>query len=149
MRATSRIVSAGTPQTGAIASGEKPPIFSTSSAKPSVKPAMYCLSVRPSLTIVCSIALSSATSLPGLKRRSMVAWRDRPWPRGSATISLAPRLTAFLMKVAATGWFAVGLAPITKIVSASSAAENGAVTAPEPMPSNSAATDEAWQSRVQ
>ena len=48
------------------------------------------------------------------------------------TISFAPRsLTAFLMKVAATGWFTVGLAPMTMITSASSAAENGAETAPE------------------
>ena len=66
------------------------------------------------------------------------------------TISLAPRsLTAFLMKVAATGWFTVGLAPMTMITSASSAAENGAVTAPEFRPSISAATDEAWHRRVQ
>ena len=65
------------------------------------------------------------------------------------TISVAPRFAAFLMKVAATGWFCVGLAPITMITSASSAAENGAVTAPEPMPSNKAATEEAWHSRVQ
>ena len=53
------------------------------------------------------------------------------------------------MKVAATGWFTVGLAPMTKMTSASAAAANGAVTAPEPMPSISAATDEAWHSRVQ
>ena len=39
--------------------------------------------------------------------------------RGSITISLAPRLAAFLMKVAATGWFTVGLAPITMMTSAS------------------------------
>ena len=51
------------------------------------------------------------------------------------TISFAPRcFTAFLMKVAATGWFTVGLAPMTRITSASSAAENGAVTAPESEP---------------
>ena len=66
------------------------------------------------------------------------------------TISLAPRsLTAFLRKVAATGWFTVGLAPMTMMTSASRAAENGAVTAPEFRPSIRAATDEAWQSRVQ
>ena len=66
------------------------------------------------------------------------------------TISLAPRsLTAFLMKVAATGWFTVGFAPMTMITSASSAAANGAVTAPEFNPSIKAATDEAWHSRVQ
>src|SRR5271163_876227 len=53
------------------------------------------------------------------------------------------------MKVAATGWFIVGLAPITHMTSASAAAANGADTAPELNPSNSAATDDAWQSRVQ
>ncbi len=47
------------------------------------------------------------------------------------------------MKVAATGWFTVGLAPITMMTSASSAAEKGADTAPEFSPSISAATDEA------
>src|SRR5215831_20149465 len=53
------------------------------------------------------------------------------------------------MKVAATGWFTAGLAPITQITSASAAAANGADTAPELRPSNRAATEEAWQSRVQ
>ena len=78
-----------------------------------------------------------------------VACRFRAWPRGSMTMSVAPRLAAFLKKVAATGWFSVGLAPMTMMTSASSAAVNGAVTAAEPIPSISAATDEAWQSRVQ
>ena len=54
-----------------------------------------------------------------------------------------------MKKVAATGWFSVGLAPITMITSASLAAVKGAVTAPEPMLSISAATEEAWHSRVQ
>ncbi len=62
---------------------------------------------------------------------------------------MAPRFAAFLMKVAATGWFSVGRAPMTMMTSASAAAVNGAVTAPEPILSISAATDEAWQSRVQ
>ena len=53
------------------------------------------------------------------------------------------------MKVAATGWLTVGLAPITMMTSASMAAANGADTAPEFRPSISAATDEAWHSRVQ
>ena len=48
-----------------------------------------------------------------------MAWRDSDCRRGSITISLAPRLAAFLMKVAATGWFTVGLAPITMMTSAS------------------------------
>ena len=99
--------------------------------------------------IVCNSAFSSATSRPGLKRRVRVAWRTRVWPRGSITKIWAPRLAACLKKVAATGWFSVGRAPITMITSASAAAVKGAVTAPEPIPSISAATEEAWQSLVQ
>src|ERR1700759_3502265 len=99
--------------------------------------------------IVLIIAFSMATSEPGLNARCWVAWRDSVCRRGSMTNSFAPFLAAFLMKVAATGWFTVGLAPITQITSASAAAANGADTAPELKPSNSAATDEAWQSRVQ
>ncbi len=53
------------------------------------------------------------------------------------------------MKVAATGWFDVGFAPITRITSALRHSATGAVTAPEPMVSISAATEEAWHSRVQ
>ena len=53
------------------------------------------------------------------------------------------------MKVAATGWFTVGLAPMTMMTSASRAALKGALTAPELTPSISAATELAWQSRVQ
>src|SRR6202035_696405 len=99
--------------------------------------------------MVLIIAFKSATSLPALNARFLVAWRDSDWRRGSMTISLAPRWAAFLMKVAATGWLIVGLAPITMMTSASMAAENGADTAPELRPSISAATDEAWHSRVQ
>ena len=99
--------------------------------------------------IVWSSAFSIATSRPGLKRRVAVACRTRVWPRGSITNTLAPRLAACLKKVAATGWFSVGLAPMTMMTSASSAAVNGAVTAPEPIPSIKAATEEAWHSRVQ
>ena len=57
--------------------------------------------------------------------------------------------TGFLFTGAATGWFTAGLAPMTMMTSASSAAMNGADTAPEFSPSISAATDEAWHSRVQ
>jgi len=46
---------------------------STSSGKPSVKPAIYCRSVRPSVMMVCSIAFKSATSVPGLNLRLIVA----------------------------------------------------------------------------
>ena len=77
-----------------------------------------------------------------------VAWRRSACPRGSITIRVFV-FAACLKKVAATGWFSVGFAPMTMITSASAAAVNGAVTAPEPMPSSSAATDDAWHSRVQ
>jgi hypothetical protein len=69
--------------------------------------------------------------------------------RGSATISFTPALAAFLMKVAATGWFTVGLAPMTKITSALATSRTWFDTAPELMPSISAATLDAWHSRVQ
>ena len=86
--------------------------------------------------------------MPGRNRSMCRAWRARPWPRGSITISDA-RCAACLKNVAATGWFSVGLAPMTTTTSASATAVNGAVTAPEPMPSRRAATDDAWQRRVQ
>ena len=78
-----------------------------------------------------------------------MAWRASSTRRGSATISLAPALTAFLMKVAATGWFTLGLAPMTKITSALATSRTWLDTAPELMPSIRAATLDAWQSRVQ
>ncbi len=93
--------------------------------------------------------MSIATSVPFLNCSMWVAWRLSAWPRGSITISLAPRLAACLKKVAATGWFSVGLAPITKITSEFLHSLKVADTAPEPMPSISAATEEAWHSRVQ
>ncbi len=57
------------------------------------------------------------------------------------TMNLAPRYAACLKYVAATGWFSVGFAPMTMMTSESWHAVNGAVTAAEPMPSISAATD--------
>ena len=65
------------------------------------------------------------------------------------TISVLPAFAAFLKKVAATGWFTAGLAPMTTITSELAHSKNGAVTAPELIVSISAATEEAWQSRVQ
>src|SRR4029079_7464807 len=65
------------------------------------------------------------------------------------TTSFEPRLAACLKKVAATGWFSVGLAPITMISSEFLHSLKVAVTAAEPTPSSSAHPDEAWQKRVQ
>ncbi len=95
------------------------------------------------------MALSSATSVSAWNCRKRWAKRARSERRGSATISLVPFFTAFLIQVAATGWFTVGLAPITITTSARATSITGLETAPEPMPSSSAATDDAWQSRVQ
>ena len=52
-------------------------------------------------------------------------------------------LIAFFIKVAATGWFCVGLAPIIIATSAFLTSDTGAVTAPEPIVSINAATDDA------
>ena len=52
-------------------------------------------------------------------------------------------------KVAATGWFTVGFAPMMTTTSALVTSITGFETAPEPMPSSSATTDDAWHSRVQ
>ena len=64
-------------------------------------------------------------------------------------MSFAPRFAAFLIQVAATGWFDIGFAPMRKITSARATSFTWFDTAPEPMPSISAATLEAWHSRVQ
>src|SRR6185295_14244070 len=64
-------------------------------------------------------------------------------------ISLAPFFTAFLIQVAATGWFDIGFAPIRKITSARATSFTWFDTAPEATPSISAATLEAWHRRVQ
>ena len=78
-----------------------------------------------------------------------MACRLSEWPRGSITKICAPRFAALLEESG-------GDRMIFRRVGADhddhvgvSAAVNGAVTAPEPIPSISAATDEAWQSRVQ
>ncbi len=92
VRATSRITAASTPQSGAIFSGGKPRMCSANAAKPSVKPSMYCRSVRPSSTITFMIAFRSATSVPGRNCSMCVACRFSPMPRGSITMSWPPRL---------------------------------------------------------
>ena len=96
-----------------------------------------------------SMALSIATSVPFLNCIMRQAWRLSACPRGSITTSLAPRLAACLKNVAATGWFSVGLAPMTMMTSEFLHSLKVAVTAAEPTPSSNAATEEAWHSRVQ
>ncbi len=68
-RATARIVSAGIPQTAAIASGLCPATFFLSSSKPLVRSATNDSATSPSSMIVYIIALSSATSVSALNCR--------------------------------------------------------------------------------
>ena len=60
-----------------------------------------------------------------------------------------PFFIAFFIHVAATGWFTVGLEPISSTTSALVTSITGFDTAPDPMPSSRATTDDAWHSRVQ
>ena len=87
--------------------------------------------------------------MPGLIRQKMSAWSAIFSSRGSTTMIVVPRLRAPLKKLDATGWFAVVLEPATIATSAFSMSPYVVETAPDPTPSSSAATDDAWQSRVQ
>ena len=60
-----------------------------------------------------------------------------------------PALAAFFIQVAATGWFTVVFEPMTKTTSAFITSRTWFDTAPELIPSISAATLEAWHRRVQ
>ncbi len=93
--------------------------------------------------MVCIIAFKRPTSVSGLNCRKCAACRARSLRRGSAMISWVPFLTAFLIQVAATGWFDVGLAPITNTTSAFATSLTWFETAPEFTPSIKAATLEA------
>ena len=69
--------------------------------------------------------------------------------RGSTTISFVPRRRACLKNDEATGWLAVVFVPARIATSALMMSPYVVDTAPDPTPSNSAATLEAWHSRVQ
>ena len=69
--------------------------------------------------------------------------------RGSTTISLVPRRRACLKNEEATGWLAVVFVPARIATSALMMSPYVVDTAPEPTPSSSAATLEAWHRRVQ
>ena len=68
-RATARIVPASMPQIGAIVSGQNALTFSARASYPEVRSRTNASLTSPSLTITCSIALSSATSVSGLNCR--------------------------------------------------------------------------------
>jgi hypothetical protein len=107
------------------------------------------LVTRPSVTMTCSSALSSATSVSGLNCSTRQAWRAMSVRARVGQHHPGAARAAFFIQVAATGWFTVGLEPMTRISSACSTSRTGLLTAPEPTPSSSAATLEAWHRRVQ
>ena len=95
-------------------------------------------------------ALSSATSVPGLNcsdvrrvARQRLAARVHDDQRRAALGRVLEEGRGDRVVLGRVG------ADDDDDVGVSSAAVNGAVTAPEPIPSISAATEEAWQSRVQ
>jgi hypothetical protein len=57
--------------------------------------------------------------------------------------TLVPRLAACLKNVAATGWFAVVFVPVRSRKSECRALAKMSDTAPDPIPSSKAATDDA------
>ena len=147
--ATSRKVATSMPQIGAMRSGVKACTCKARASKSRVRSRTKAWFVQPSVMMMCSKALSKATSVSGLNAKWRQAWRARSVRRGSINTKRAPRSTAFLIQVAATGWLALGLAPITTINSAWATSRTGLLTAPEPTPSSNAATLEAWHKRVQ
>ncbi len=64
-------------------------------------------------------------------------------------MTVMPSRRACLKNDDATGWLAVALLPVMRMTSEFATSPYVVETAPDPMPSNSAATLEAWQSRVQ
>jgi len=99
--------------------------------------------------MVLIIAFQHGDVEPGLKARLLggigatasadVVHHDQFW---------RPRLGGVLDEGRGDRMVIVGLAPITHMTSAIRSAANVRDTAPELRPSNSAATDDAWQSRV-
>ena len=95
-------------------------------------------SVRPSVTITCAIADSTATLVPGRNGRwccaSICGERTMSVRRGSMTISFAPgrpscpRNRRFI-RLAKTGWPSVGLAPMIRMTSLSSTLSKSCVPA--------------------
>ena len=69
--------------------------------------------------------------------------------RASMLMIVVPLRRACLKNDEATGWLAVVLLPVTIATSALAMSPYVVDTAPEPTPSNSAATLDAWHSRVQ
>ena len=87
--------------------------------------------------------------MPGLIWQKTSAWSAIRSRRGSTTISFVPRRLACLKNEEATGWLAVVFVPARIATPALMMSPYVVETAPEPTPSSSAATLDAWHSRVQ
>ena len=95
------------------------------------------------------MASSSDTSEPTRSGRWMSAISASPIRLGSATIIFAPRASAFLSRVAATGWHSVMFVPMQKITSGLSMSASGFDMAPRPIVAARPATVGACQARLQ
>ena len=103
----------------------------------------------PSRAMTCAIASSRDTSEPTRMGRCTSAISASPIRRGSATIIFAPRASACLRRVAATGWHSVMLVPMQKITSGLSMSARGFDIAPLPIVAARPATVGACQARLQ
>ena len=88
------------------------------------------------MTITWAIALTNATLEPGRTGRwyaaSTCGLRTSAIRRGSATISWAPARSRFFIREAKTGCASVGLAPMSRMTSASSTERKSCVPAEVP-----------------
>src|ERR1043166_9468922 len=116
--AASRMRSAGTPVIFDATSGVMARTDSRSLSKAWVRRAMNVLASSPLAITWLSIALNSATSVPGCICRWMSARPASSVLRGSATMSVAPRSWARLIAAPKTGWDSVVFAPAMKMTSA-------------------------------
>ena len=148
-RAACSMSAAGTSVMVEAHSGVNSTTCSRNCSKSAVRASIKSRSTRSSRTITCAMANSKATSEPTRMGRYRSAISARSVLRGSATIILAPRLRAFLMRVAATGWHSVMLVPMQKIRSGLSMSAKGFDMAPRPMVAARPATVGACQARLQ
>ena len=119
-------------------------------SKPRVRSAVKVSSSRRLARMWLSIALNSATSVPGCICRWRSARAASSVLRGSATMSLAPRSCARLIAAPNTGCDSVVLAPATKMTSAACSTSRIDPEAADVLSARCiAATDVEWHRRVQ
>src|SRR5436305_5127 len=123
--------SAGTPVIFAATSGVMARTDSRTVANACVRRATNSLASSPLAITWLSIALNSATSVPGCIWRWTSARPASSVLRGSATMSVAPRSWARLIAAPKTGWDSVVFAPAMKMTSAACSTSRIEPDAPE------------------